>query len=215
VQLIPDTKFYVPDNCQEFTRPNKRTRRAAGLNYQADRIKAAYKRCKRRRVALDVGAHVGLITNQLAGIFDTVIAVEPNPTNYECLQVNTKNLLGVSLWRLALGEAEGTIDLATNPKNSGDSRIVRGGSTTPMRRLDDMQLPGVDFIKLDVQGYEAHVLRGGEETIKRYRPVCIIEHEDGMGKAYGLDDDAADDLIRGWGANLVEIIGVDRIYAFD
>jgi hypothetical protein len=46
------------------------------------------------------------------------------------------------------------------------------------RRLDDLKLSDIGFMKIDVEGFEAEVLDGARETIRRSRPVMIIELEE-------------------------------------
>ena len=54
-----------------------------------------------------------------------------------------------------------------NPKNSG--RIY------PVKTLDSFAIPHVDLIMIDTEGYEKHVLKGAETTIKKHKPVLVIE----------------------------------------
>lgn len=51
-----------------------------------------------------------------------------------------------------------------------------GYADTVMYRLDDFRIPEhIDFIKIDVEGYEQMVLQGAGETLRRNRPVIMIE----------------------------------------
>jgi hypothetical protein len=47
----------------------------------------------------------------------------------------------------------------------------------PVERLDDQGLSGVSFLKIDVEGHELPVLRGGDELLARDRPVLLVEIE--------------------------------------
>ena len=49
--------------------------------------------------------------------------------------------------------------------------------TVPIHRLDDYNFIDVSFIKIDVEGYESEVIRGGRETILREKPVLLVEIE--------------------------------------
>lgn len=70
-----------------------------------------------------------------------------------------------------------------------------------MYRLDDLfrRASRVDFIKLDCEGYEYFALRGGEATIRQWRPVIIVEQKPGRGSGFGLSDLAAVDWLRSLG----------------
>ena len=54
--------------------------------------------------------------------------------------------------------------------------IGKGGERLRICTLDSMNLPGLDYIKIDVEGAEGLVIRGGVETIKKYKPVVVFEH---------------------------------------
>ena len=55
----------------------------------------------------------------------------------------------------------------------------RGGGRelVPLSRLDDFGLERVDFLKLDVEGFESQVLEGAAATIERCRPVMYVEND--------------------------------------
>ena len=55
--------------------------------------------------------------------------------------------------------------------------MVEEGETVPLCMLDGFQLERVDFIKLDVEGFEAKVLEGAANTIERCRPIMYIEND--------------------------------------
>jgi hypothetical protein len=68
----------------------------------------------------------------------------------------------------------------------------------------EMDLPRVDFIKLDIDGYEGKVLRGAREVLAKWRPAIVFEISPGMMAAQG---DSAADLIA-----LLEGIGYELSY---
>lgn len=57
----------------------------------------------------------------------------------------------------------------------GPGQTPKPGGNVLMRRLDDFDLHDVSVMKIDVEGMESHVLRGGEQTIRRDRPVIFAE----------------------------------------
>jgi FkbM family methyltransferase len=134
--------------------------------------------------AIDVGANVGLWCYRLSRHFDHVEAFEPQPRCYRHLE--NSRLPGVTLHREALSSKNGTCELkipahwglriagmATLNELDGDHDEV----TVELRTLDGFDFRGVSFIKIDVEGHESDVLAGGRETIKREKPVMVIEIE--------------------------------------
>lgn len=146
------------------------------------------------RVAVDVGGHVGLWSYNLAPAFREVHAFEPVAAHRECFQRNV-NAPNVTLHWCALGATEGSVSIRTAPTSSGDS-WVSGEGEIPMRTLDSFQLVDVDLIKIDCEGYEENVLRGGLETIKASRPVVMVEQKRDMATArFGLQPLGAVNLL--------------------
>ena len=47
----------------------------------------------------------------------------------------------------------------------------------PCLTLDRLNTPRVDFVKIDVEGMEAEVLRGGEQMLKKFKPVLYLEND--------------------------------------
>lgn len=121
--------------------------------------------------AIDIGANVGLyslLLSQLIGSEGTLFAFEPEPALYASLTKNrAKNQAdNIRTFNCALGEAPGRVSFYRSILNSGDNRLGNFGwqgqqLEVEMVRLDDV-LPQhrIDFIKIDVQGFEGFVLRG-------------------------------------------------------
>lgn len=173
--------------------------------YQIKKLRAALAHVKQFRTAVDIGAHCGLWSMQLVKKFANVEAFEPVARHRECFQQNV--LDGAQLHDCALGESEGWIKITTEPTSSGDSR-VDGKGDIPMRTLDSFKLWDVDFIKIDTEGYELFAIRGGEETIKRCRPVMIVEQKGHGMKYFGFRKEEGIELLESWGmVRLQEMAG--------
>src|SRR5262249_46032464 len=122
---------------------------------------------------VDVGANLGLYTLLLArltGPAGQVHAFEPEPTLFRALARNCRRnaAANVTAVNYALGAGSGRIPFYRSLFNSRDNRLGglgwKGrGVEVEMARLDDvLPDPRVDFVKMDVQGYEMQVLRGME-----------------------------------------------------
>lgn len=158
---------------------------------------------KRRGVALDIGANIGLWSRDLCAEFESVMAFEPVEQFRACLEKNvTAN--NILVMPCALGEEETHIQMIVTEGNTGHSHVDQtslGAGNVQMHRLDYFNLEQVDYIKIDCEGYELPIVRGAEQTIKRCRPVMVVEqklHED-TGKTRDTQFDAAE-LIKSWGA---------------
>jgi len=135
-----------------------------------------------RGVALDIGANIGNHTLYFSRRFRFVHAFEPNPTTYYLLKFNVSGLPNALAHNVGLGDEKGVFKLFENPTNAGGSTIVSGETTEDavdvvVERLDDCELDrdGLCFIKLDVEAFEANVIRGGSGVISRHEPLIVME----------------------------------------
>lgn len=182
------------------------------LTYQHHKLEAAMAWVKAWRTAVDVGAHCGLWSMHLVKRFAQVHAFEPVAEHRACFERNVG--AGALMYACALGETEGRVRIQTSAQSSGDS-WVGGEGDIPLRRLDEYDLPTVDFVKLDCEGYELFALRGAEETLKRCRPCVIVEQKPGRAQKFGLPETGAVDYLRGLGAVLRKEISGDFILSWD
>ena len=154
-------------------------------------------------LALDVGANVGLFALALARLGARVIAFEPNPSMVNAVRL--LRLRGVEVRPYALSDRDGGATLALPDGDTGratidDARVPQGDPrmAVALRRLDDLGLTGVTFIKIDVEGHEEAVLDGGAATIARDRPALLIEIEEAFNPGGLVRIAARLDGHRGW-----------------
>ena len=147
----------------------------AGNGQQAQRD-ASLKYVRNWRTAIDVGANVGEWTRPLAKKFHHVICFEPNPNFRECFNRNIKEH-NVTLHPYGLSTHAHKAEQGTNHTHLnyvvGDTKPREGD--IECRSLDSFDLSDVDYIKIDVDGFEIPVLQGAQETLKRNSPVINIE----------------------------------------
>lgn len=181
--------------------------------YQYHKLEAAVAKVpqERRRVAVDVGAHVGLWSMHLADLFEVVHAFEPNHELAKCFALNVPQP-NVTRYEMALGPKAGSVSLRRFEGNTGHTMntLAESGGEIPMNTLDSLNLPVCDFVKIDVEGFEAGVIMGAKETLLRCRPVVIVECK-GFEQHHGFDKDAALRLLKKLGMVDTANIGGDHI----
>jgi len=140
----------------------------AGNGQQAQRD-ASLKYVKQWRVCLDIGSNIGQWTRPLAKRFKSVVCFEPNPNFRECFNKNIqeKNVL---LWPYGLSDKE------HKAKQDFNSTVLHEeDGDIDCRTLDSFGLTNVDFVKIDVDGFEIPLLNGARETLSKNDPVINIE----------------------------------------
>lgn len=139
-------------------------------------------------VVLDIGANIGAHTvplAQLAGRQGVVVAFEPQPVLHQILTANLvlNSIPNTLTYAMALGAEMGTcripvLDYGADFNFGGvGMNQVAEGEEVPLATVDSFELDRVDFLKLDVEGFEVQVLQGGAETIRRCRPVLYVEND--------------------------------------
>ncbi|MFQ5954705.1 MAG: FkbM family methyltransferase [Kiloniellales bacterium] len=204
--------------------------RGGKWTYQLHKLEAAVGLVPgdRRRVAVDVGAHVGLWSMWLVKMFEHVHAFEPVPLHARLFERNVTDH-NHTLYRIALGDREGRVSLSVPPDQTGHAHVAdgarphdqRGGmlgpetweriAEVPMKTLDGLGLEQVDFIKVDVEGYELKVIEGARETLLRCRPVLVVEQKGNDRAVYGGGQDEALGWLNSIGARRLCVISGDYI----
>ncbi len=146
--------------------------------------------------ALDVGAWYGPWTRRLTRLADRVVAIEPTERLSEHL---TRAFPNVRVVRAVASDHVGTAILhvpAAGPLVGTSSLEYGEGNDVEVPRvtIDSLELTGVRFMKLDVEGHELPPLRGAEGTIRRDRPRLLIELEARIQPIAPVVD-----LLAGWG----------------
>lgn len=189
--------------------------------YQIRKFREAMKHVRSFRRAVDVGAHVGLWTMQIRKRFETTEAFEPVEQFWRCFLENVATLQPASLVNLrvcALGAAHGRVAMKIDPADSGGTHVagnVDSSSGVEMRTLDSFCFDDVDFVKIDCEGYEHHVVEGARATLERCHPCVIVEQKPHkLGPNFGIKGTPAVDLLRGMGALIRAEMGGDYVLSW-
>jgi FkbM family methyltransferase len=164
-------------------------------HYETGTIISLQKWVKPGTVVIDVGANIGYFTLAFASwVRDggKVLAIEPEDVNYARLQRRVTRAgfaPVVETVRAAAADTSGDGLLDLNPGHPGDHRLGTRGVPVVMTTIDSLLAargwPEVSLLKADVQGAEARVLVGAQETIERFRPALFLEVSDEALRQYG------------------------------
>lgn len=138
---------------------------------------------------LDIGANIGCTAILFGELSKNVYAFEPSPTTFAFLEKNIsksgrKNIFPQNIG-LGAKSSESTLTFAPSNRSGGfvsNQTQASVGHTVEkivIRQLDEvvksLGLQAIDFIKIDVEGFEGHVLRGAKKTLSSNKPVVVLE----------------------------------------
>ena len=178
---------------------------------------------KEGEVFVDIGANIGefsLKAAQRVGEHGQAFAFEPDPVNFKRLQTNLllNPTLNITPFQVGLGSVEERkILFSPRSDNAGMKRIVAASGSMPIkgvevaiRTLDEevyqLGLSQIDWLKIDVEGYEGEVLKGGIMTLTTYQPTLFIELDDDNLRAQGSSAQAVVEFLEELGYALEEAV---------
>jgi FkbM family methyltransferase len=134
----------------------------------------------------DIGAYFGYYAIQAAQLGAKVFAFEPVGRNFAQLQANIAlNQSSVEAIRLALSDSNGEVSFEIpDASNGGRGHIATADTgaateTVTMTTLAEFAasrgVERIDAVKLDVEGAEVRVLRGGADILRKSKPVMLVE----------------------------------------
>jgi FkbM family methyltransferase len=180
---------------------------------------------------IDVGANFGYYSVALASRLQgqcRIYAFEPFPRTFDLLkhhiQVNGFNGVITPL-DVALSDEPGTAVINEWPgaENSGAASLATGpdskgvvlapSTTVAVNTLDaavaQLAIARLDLMKIDVEGFEERVLRGGEGTLRELRPAILIEfHRRALGRA-GSSPERLQEVLGTAGYSLHRVAGAE------
>jgi FkbM family methyltransferase len=159
-------------------------------NYEADNYKFLQQQLKKSDHVIDIGAHLGLFSassSQLVGSQGKIICFEPTPGTYSVLKETLRlnhcdNVIAV---QAAVSDKVGTATFyVSHTAGCNSNSLVKKGTGTQLSGYD-VQLLTIDsvvsehllqpkLIKIDAEGAEFDVLKGGVATFRQYKPVLIL-----------------------------------------
>lgn len=155
------------------------------ISNEVDYIDEVMEYVHKRNACVQAGGHVGMYPIKLSKYFKTVYTFEPNDSNYECLVKNVSSYPNIVTINKGLSnkttEELFLVDESPDGRKNSGAAFVKDGDfdlpsfTKEVVRIDDVITEEINFIQLDVEGHEYEVLQGAAETIKKYKPIIMVE----------------------------------------
>jgi FkbM family methyltransferase len=189
-------------------------------------------------VIFDIGANVGATVAAMTAYIPEcrIYAFEPSRLNFEYLSnmIAHNQLANCQAFQLALGSTAGEVDFLANLDSGSASHLSFEGVTlgganervllkTVDQVVSELKLDRLDFVKIDVEGFESDVLLGAEAAIARLRPSMFVEFNAFTLIAYGDKNprrfleqlmDTFAHVYRFQGDHLEEIVGAGGMLGF-
>ena len=184
--------------------------------YQPQHIDRCFHHIKnRKQTAIDVGGHCGFWSFYLGGNFKKVYAFEPVEIFRECFKKNIPHE-NVELVPIALGNENGFVSMNVELENTGATHVSNKTDVlnkVELKKLDDYEFTDIDFIKIDVEGYENQVVLGAKETLLRNKPIIIVEQK-GFSDRFNETQFEAIDNLKSYGAKVIDQVVKDYILSW-
>lgn len=146
-----------------------------------------------KQVAIQAGGAMGVWPKRMSQVFDVVYTFEPTPQSFYCLNFNCPEE-NIVAFNAALGDKPQMVKMAfpehrrrskAGKENYGGFRIFPGGHV-PTIAIDWLNLEGCDLLMLDLEGFELFALKGAIATIKKFRPIIVMEDK-GCSRVFGYE----------------------------
>lgn len=172
--------------------------------------------------AIDIGCHYGFFTKFLSNTFKNVYAFDFDTDVFNCFKLNMENFncTNIVAHPFGIGEVEKQVSIfrgTQNRRKQGNLAThvdLEGSGDQIVKPLDSLDIKEVSLIMVDTEGYELNVLKGAAQTIKKYKPVLVLEfHKHNLTKKYGYSLDDLDSYLQSIGYKFLEQINtVDKVY---
>lgn len=198
----------LPPNHYQYAHPSMRIANCEGINYELDisdlmqwSIYFKLRDIEREKLLelikpgdliFDIGTNVGevlLNAARMTGPHGQVYGFEPDPLNLKrCLRnISLNSFKNASVSPEGLGQVVGKSRMVVaSPRNRGGNRISESPAaesftvkiSTMDKFVEENLIEKLDLVKMDVEGFEHRVLKGGDLALKRFRPKMFLEIDD-------------------------------------
>jgi FkbM family methyltransferase len=142
---------------------------------------------------VDVGANIGdtIALIRSAGVDQPIYCVEGEPTYYQLLGENAAQFKNVHLIDCFVGEVSGPANFSINSSEGTAKLDTSNPLAVELKTLDEIvqreKIDQLKLLKIDTDGFDLKVIRGGWQTISKQRPVIFFEYDAILLKEQGDD----------------------------
>ena len=177
----------------------KRLKRAINKGYEKE-LQIIENFADKSKDALDIGVYRGVYSYKLSQNFKNVHSFEPNPLLFPYLDKNLNKIISnLKLYNFALSNDSGVTELKLPLRSKSifkdniEELFQLGAATMhpknkiesykkvhiKMKKLDEIKIENkIGLIKIDVEGHEKNVIQGGIETLRKNKPILLVEIEE-------------------------------------
>jgi FkbM family methyltransferase len=143
-------------------------------------------------IIVDLGSNAGFSVLFFKSVYPSarIVAVEPHAGTFQRLRLNTSHLDGVDLVNAAVTDHNGEVTLFSGRESwaaalmpSADRRaetVIR--AVTLQRIIDELDLPRIDLLKMDIEGAEHQVLASSASVLRRTESLIFEYHQEHSGE---------------------------------
>ena len=164
---------------------------------------------KQFNLIVDIGAWCGTWAMALQKYAKNIQCYEPNKLHFDCLSRNLAPYGHVKLYNQAIGNQDTFVKLSQETATQ-NTRVLLEKGETKINKLDSLDLQGVDFIKIDVEGLEMEVLKGAEKTLENVEYLMI--ELNGNSEKYGSSKRDIKEHLKSLGFKVLFKIWPDIVY---
>ena len=167
----------------------------------------------RNKVLIDLGANYGMYSLYLSKLYpkSRIFAFEPVTRTFNILEKvkDYFDLKNVELIKKGLGSKKKRTEILLPNKYTITAHIFeKGMNKNPEDEIEEIEiitldnfvkekkLSRIDFIKCDVEGFELEIFRGGKNTIRRFKPIILVEIEERHTKKYNINPQEVINFLR-------------------
>ena len=135
-------------------------------------------------ICLDIGANIGNHSIFYSKKFNQVFSFEVFPKNLDLLKINCRDIKNIKIFEFGLSNENKKIDFFYSKLNLGGLSKIKAEDQNiklklDVKKIDDLNIDKskITFVKLDVEGSEFDIVKGGINFFSEYKPIIVFEQQ--------------------------------------